>query len=84
MNIGFAFTSQSILKLKSHSSPSPQGRSRRIEGGMHDREISIYWGQRPGYEGALVGESRRTELRRGIVVVVKQVVDLCEDLQPLL
>src|SRR5262245_27803744 len=53
-------------------------RARGVEGGVPHGELAADRRQRLGDEGAAVGETRRPQLGRGVVLAVEQVVDLAE------
>src|SRR5262245_6025319 len=70
------------LKLQSDPTPRPSWRTGSVEGGVLDGEFAIDCRERSGDERTLGRESRRAELCRGVVPMVKQVPDLNKQFQP--
>src|SRR5918994_7948377 len=69
-------------KLESRPDPAADGRAWCEECGVLQRVLAIDRGKRPRQEVSVFVETKRTELRRGVVVPIEQVADLAHHLEP--
>src|SRR5262249_30988105 len=79
------WTSLSSISSKgeSHAAPHSERSAWRIERGVHERIVPANRWQWPRDECFLIRKSRRPELSGSVVMMVKQIVDLRENLHAL-
>ena len=69
-----------LLENETQSCPGTSWSSRRKERGMLERKLSTYSGKRPSHESSVFRETRRTKLRGAVVLAIKEIVDVCKNL----
>ena len=62
--------------------PPSDRRAWRVERRVPDRKLPIDGRQRTRNERFAIREAGRSQLRRGVVAAIEQIVDLTDDLQP--